>query len=93
MHVPFLYHGSDCVTIRLDGPYQAIMTNQLCSRDYHFICEHFPACAENTFGANCLEKCSETCHGTNNTCDNFTGFCNFGCVDGYGGERCEHRIR
>ena len=42
MHLPFLYHDSDCVNIRLDGPYQAIMTNQLCSRDDHFICEQFP---------------------------------------------------
>ena len=49
------------------------------------------ACTNNTFGANCLEKCSPNCGGLNNACDNFNGFCFNGCDDGYLGERCGAR--
>ncbi|KAK3772808.1 hypothetical protein RRG08_000288 [Elysia crispata] len=59
-----------------------------CWLRYGFICETYAACTNNTFGANCLEKCSPNCGGLNNACDNFNGFCFNGCDDGYLGERC-----
>ncbi|KAK3799879.1 hypothetical protein RRG08_000275 [Elysia crispata] len=59
-----------------------------CGLRYGFICETYAACTNNTFGANCLEKCSPNCGGLNNACDNFNGFCFNGCDDGYLGKRC-----
>lgn len=47
------------------------LTGELCDED----------CPPGTYGANCNQRCSSNCR--NNTCDQYTGICYYGCSQGY----------
>ncbi|KAK3765306.1 hypothetical protein RRG08_027312 [Elysia crispata] len=81
--------NGDCVFMSIHASYHKTMADDPCDKKYYFICEMFPDCFTNTFGADCSEICSANCGGPSNACDNFSGFCLYGCDDGYQGERCE----
>ena len=40
-----------------------------------------------SYGEDCQYPCSKHC--VNETCDRFNGNCQFGCVRGYHGQKCE----
>lgn len=52
----------------------------------------FAVCGNGTFGANCEERCSPNCAGTNQTCDPLSGRCLNGCVSWFGGDMCDINI-
>ena len=62
---------------------------KIIKKHLHHSTLFYLACAQNTFGVNCSETCSQNCGGPNNTCDNVNGFCTFGCDSGYQGKRCQ----
>ncbi|KAK3778575.1 hypothetical protein RRG08_059543 [Elysia crispata] len=54
---------------------------------------HNLVCENNTYGPNCLDKCSPYCDGANSSCDRINGSCIFGCLDGYQGAFCDSVYR
>ncbi|KAK3782899.1 hypothetical protein RRG08_004697 [Elysia crispata] len=81
--------GKNCVLIVRKRNQDAHFLDQSCFRRAYYICEYYTTCADQTYGANCSEKCSTNCRGPNNDCEDVKGFCIFGCDDGYQGEKCE----
>ena len=55
-----------------------------------FFSQKKKVCEDNTYGPNCVKKCSPYCAGANNSCDRFDGSCVYGCIDGYFGDFCEY---
>ena len=50
---------------------------------------HYSGCIQ-SYGENCQYPCSIHCF--NQTCDRFYGICQFGCENGYHGQKCEQGI-
>lgn len=44
------------------------------------------ACQRGFFGENCIAKCLSNCAG----CNDVTGMCEYGCLEGYTGFFCEN---
>ncbi|KAK3705404.1 hypothetical protein RRG08_033984 [Elysia crispata] len=78
---------NDCVEYTYFGYF--VPNINLCTKPFYFICEVPSVCENNTYGANCSNRCSPHCGGANNSCDITNGSCANGCVGGYHGELCE----
>lgn len=44
------------------------------------------ACQRGFFGENCIKKCKDNCAG----CNDVSGLCEYGCLEGYTGYFCEN---
>lgn len=90
------YKGDRCDTECDQGKYGK-KCQQNCSancknKDCNYVTGNCKECKDGKYGPNCTKLCSTHCKGTHNVCDQNSGDCKEGCVDGFKTPECKDCI-